>query len=346
MAEIGGFGLVRHLRADASSHILMFRNARLLRNGRGLAFWFSPFAVSLAEVPLDDREVALAVHARSADFQDVVVQGSLTYRVSDPVKTAARVDFSIDPRRGVYVRQPLEQLGLMLTQLAQQHAHSHVQDVALRELVLRGHDAVRASVEEGLRHASLLADLGLELVAVHVVSVKPAPEVERALEAPMRERIQEEADEATFRRRAQAVDKERAIQENEMQNQIELARREQQLIDQRGQNASREAAEKAQVERIGSEAQAERTRIAADAQAAGIRAVDGARMALERERVEAYRTMSPAVLAALAAQELAGKLHRIEHLNITPDLLGPLLGNLIDSSTRTMPRPEAREEGR
>jgi hypothetical protein len=240
----------------------------------------------------------------------------------------------------------LEKLGLMLTQLAQQRAHSYVQDAALRDLVVRGHDAVRAAIEDGLRRAPLLADLGLELVAVHVVSVKPAAEVERALEAPMRERIQEEADEATFRRRAQAVDKERAIQENEMQNQIELARREQQLIDQRGQNARREATEKAETERIGSEAQAERTRIAADAQAAGIRAVEGARMTLERERVDVYRTMSPAVLAALAAQELAGKLQRIEHLNITPDLLGPILSNFLDGSKRVAARPEAGEEGR
>jgi len=346
MAEIGGFGLLKHLRADASSHILLFRDARLRRSGRGLAFWFSPFAVSLAEVPVDDREVALAVHARSSDFQDVVVQGSLTYRIVDPAQAAARVDFSIDPRRGTYLRQPLEKLGVMLTQLAQQRAHSYVQDAPLREVVVRGHDGLRAAIEDGLGRGPLLTDLGLELVAVHVVSVKPSAEVERALEAPMRERIQEEADEATFRRRAQAVDKERAIQENEMQNQIELARRKQQLIEQRGQNARRKATEKAEAERIGSEAQADRTRIAAEAQAAGIRAVEGARMALERDRMDVYRSMPPAVLAGLAAQELAGKLQRIEHLNITPDLLGPILSNLVDGSKRLATRPNAGGEGR
>ena len=135
----------------------------------------------------------------------------------------------------------------------------------------------------------VLEDLGLSLVAVRIASIKPSTEVERALEAPMRERIQEEADEATFRRRAQAVDKERAIAENELQNQIELARREQQLIEQRGQNARKEAGEKAEAARIDAEAKAERTRIHTDAEAGGIRSVDGARMALERERMEAYR---------------------------------------------------------
>ena len=237
MADITGMGFLRHLRADASSHVLLFRGARLRRSGRGLAFWFSPFAVSVAEVPVDDREVALAVHGRSADFQDVVVQGSVTFRIVNPELTAARVDFSIDQRRGTYLRQPLEKLALMLTQLAQQRAQSYVKDAALREVVVRGHDGLRTAIEQGLANAPMLTDLGLEIVAVRIASVKPAPEVERALEALTRERIQEEADEAIFRRRAQAVDKERAIQENEMQNQIELAKREQQLIDQRGQNA-------------------------------------------------------------------------------------------------------------
>ncbi len=343
MADISGMGFLRHLRAEASTHVLFFRDARLQRSGRGLAFWFSPFAASLAELPGDDREVALALHARSADFQDVVVQGSLTYRIVDPVKTAQRVDFSIDLRLGSYLRQPLEKLGLALTQLAQQRAQSHAQATPLRDLLARGPDALRAAIEDGFRTAPLLPDLGLELVAVHVAAVKAVPEVERALEEPTRERIQEDADEATFRRRAQAVEKERAIQENEMQNQIELARREQQLIGQRGQNARSEATEKAEAERIGSEAQAERTRTAADAQAAAIRAVEGARLTLERERVEVYRTMPPAVLAGLAAQELAGKLQRVEHLNITPDLLGPILGNLLDARD-SRSRPAAGTE--
>src|SRR5215471_6086842 len=103
MADITGFGYVRHLRADASSHVLLYKDAELRRSGRGLTFWFNPTAVSIAEVPVDDREVALAVHGRSADFQDVVVQGTVTFRIVNPELTAAHVDFAIDPRRGTYL---------------------------------------------------------------------------------------------------------------------------------------------------------------------------------------------------------------------------------------------------
>jgi hypothetical protein len=34
---------------------------------------------SVAEIPVDDREVSLIVHGRSSDYQDVAVQGVVTY---------------------------------------------------------------------------------------------------------------------------------------------------------------------------------------------------------------------------------------------------------------------------
>jgi len=180
------------------------------------------------------------------------------------------------------------------------------------------------------------------MVTVRISSIKPSNDLERALEAPMRERIQEEADEAAFRRRAQAVDKERAIAENELQNQIELAKREEQLIDQRGQNARREATEKAEAASIEADSRAKQVTIEAEAKAGSIKAVEGVRLQLDRERLDGYRTMPPAVLAALAMQEVAGKLQRIDHLNLSPDLLAPLLGDLMAAGTRHLEKGEAK----
>jgi regulator of protease activity HflC (stomatin/prohibitin superfamily) len=328
MAEITGFGPFRHLRAESASHVLHFQGSRLRRSGRALSFWFSSWSASLAEVPLDDREAAMAFHGRTVDFQDVLVQGSLTWRIVDPAQAAQRVDFSIDPRRGTHLKQPLEKLSSALAQIAQQHCLAKVQAATLRELLAMGPEPLRVAIERGLGASGLLGDVGVELVAVRVEPVRPEADVERALEAPTRERVQEEADEAAFRRRAQAVDKERAIQENELANQIELAKREAQLIDQRGANARREATEKAEADRIAVDSKAAQSKTESAARAGALTAVEGARLALDRERMEAHRTMPPEVLIALAAQELAGKLQRIEHLTITPDLLAPLLASL------------------
>jgi hypothetical protein len=135
---------------------------------------------------------------------------------------------------------------------------------------------------------------------------------------PTRELIQQQADEATFRRRAEAVENERAIQENELKNRIELARREQQLVEQESANLRREAEE-----------EAERTRIAARAEADRIELVESASTAAERQRSELYAELSPVATLALVARETADQLPDIGQLVITPDLLTTLAGRLV-----------------
>jgi hypothetical protein len=50
------------------------------------------------------------------------------------------------------------------------------------------------------------------------------------------------------------------------------------------------------------------------------------------------------VLLALAAQQLATKLQRIDHLNLSPDALGPALSALLHAGTRRLEHGE--EKGR
>ena len=73
--------------------------------------------------------------------------------------------------------------------------------------------------------------------------------------------------------------------------------------------------------------------IKSNAQAASIQAVEEARVAAERERMSIYRDFPADRMMGLAAQELAGKLQKIEHLNLTPDLLGSMLTNLMGAGT-------------
>src|SRR3954452_2917423 len=114
------FPVVRHLRAEPTSHVLDYRAGRLRREGPGLAFWFRAIDTAVAEVPIDDRELPFLFHARSADFQQLTVQGVVTFRIADPLRTARRFDFAIDLASGRWTQAPLEQVAGLLTQLAQQ----------------------------------------------------------------------------------------------------------------------------------------------------------------------------------------------------------------------------------
>jgi regulator of protease activity HflC (stomatin/prohibitin superfamily) len=329
----------RHLRAAPTAHIRHHRSGRLVHDGPGLSFWFRALTAALSEVPVDDRELAMTFHARTADFQDVAVQATVTYRIGDPALAAARLDFSIDPDTGAWRGTPLEQLGTLLTETAQEHALAVLARIPLSAALTDGVSAVRERVAAGLAAEPRLPATGIEVVAVRVVALRPEPEVERALRTPAREQIQQEADRATYERRAVAVERERAIAENELASRIELARREEQLVEQRGTNARREAEEQAAADAVRAEAEAARTvRLAqaeadrterlASAEAVKAREVGEARAQARAAWLRVHAEADAATLHALTAARLADNLPRIDSVTISPDVLTGLLAKL------------------
>lgn len=231
-------------------HVRHVRRGRLAHDGTGLSFFFRPLSAVLSEVPVDDRELPLLFHARTADFQDLAVQASVTFRVTDPATACTRIDFSVDPNSGKWRGAPLEQVGGLLTETAQQQVIGLVAASTLASALAEGIGEIRDRILHGLAADSRLAETGITVVGARVIALRPEPDVEKALRTPARELIQTDADRATYERRALAVERERAIAENELRNQIELARQEEHLIAQRGVNARRQATEAAAADEI------------------------------------------------------------------------------------------------
>jgi regulator of protease activity HflC (stomatin/prohibitin superfamily) len=328
MADIRKYGYVRHLRSDASVHITRFRKGRVVQAGRGLAFWFVPRQASIAELPGDDRDMVLFFKGRSKDFQPVTVQGNLTWRVADPKTLCEHVDFSIDLATGRHTAKPVEQIEALLTGLAQQLATQYFAEAPIAQLLDAGIDPLRAQLARDLTSAPHLTNMGIEIIAIRLVSIAPTAELERALQTPIFEALQQKADQAVFERRALAVDKERAIAENELQNKTELARRETQLIAQESTNTRNRA-----------EGVRDAKQVEADGEANRIRAVEQARADMEQARMAIYRDLSAQVLLGLAARDLAAKLTKIDHINVTPDLLATVLGELGRPGVPAIARP-------
>ena len=341
MADITRLPFARHLRGTPTGWVQHLRRGRVVHSGTGLSFWFVPLTAVLSEVPVDDRQVPLVFHGRTSDFQDVVVQASVTYRVHDPALAATRFDFSISAGSGKWRGTPLESLTAMLAEAAQEQALALVAGMTLASALTNGLVAVAERIATGLAGDPRLAETGISIVDVHVAAIRPEPEVERALQTPTREGIQQEADRATFERRALAVERERAIGENELQTQIELARREEQLVAQRGANARRQAEEAAAAGRIQTESEAEREQRLGEARAVSIRVRGEAEGAAETARVAAYRDVSDGILLGLALKELAGSLPKVSNLVLTPDLITPVLTRF-----GVVPEPAEAQGGR
>ena len=317
MAEIRRFFAYRHLRSEVSTHVIVYRRGVRGRSGRGLAFWFHPDRTSVVEIPLDDRDTDFVFQVRSRDYQVVTVQGTITWRAAAPEALGERVDFTIDLRTGRLRTDPLERIASLVIGLAQYQAARYIEGRDVQALLAEGAAPIQDWIGAGLSGDARLQAMGIAIVTVRLAGVSPSADLARALEAPTFERAQGSADEASFARRAAAVEKERAIAENELATKVELSRRQSALIAQEDENARRTA-----------EGRAAASRIEAEAEAARIRVSEGARNAAEGERVALLRGIDPAVLQALTLRAFAEKLTRIETLNVTPDLTASLAGLL------------------
>jgi hypothetical protein len=301
MAEIKAYPLIRHLRAEPTAQVLRYHKGALRREGPGLAFWFAPNSTAIVEVPLEDQELPFLFRARSADFQELTVQGVITFRFADPALVARRVDFTIDLRAGQWTETPLEQVNGLLVQMAQQYVIDELMALELRTILAAGVAPIREWITQGLTSEPTLKELGIEIAAVQVAGLAAENDVQRALQQPTREAIQQQADEATFARRALAVEKERAIAENELANKIELARREENLVAQEGTNERRRAEELAAAEAIAAQATDQTERMAAKRRTDAVRELEAAKLEAERIRAEINTGLGAQILVALAA---------------------------------------------
>lgn len=328
MAKITQFPFVRHLRGNATTYSECLTRGRRTHAGVGAGFWFRPLTAAISEVPVDDREQEALVRIRTSDLQEVTAPATVTYRFAEPAQAAGRVDFSIDPRTGCWVENPLETVGGMIHGATAAAVAGGLNGRPLREVLSLDLGDVADATVVRLRADARLMAIGIEVIGVRFALLRPEPEVERALQLPAREQVQQEADRATFERRALAVEKEAAIGENELANQIELAKRREQLIAQNGANARREAEDDAAADAVRVRAEASRGTALAQAKAEAARALGEAEADAEAARLDAYRDAGRDLMLSLALRELAANLPKVEQLVLTPDLLTGLLGRL------------------
>ena len=94
------FGL-SYLKAPPTSYVILFKAGKAVKQGAGLSFvYFAPTS-TVVNVPLGSRDVPFAFQETTSDFQQVTVQGTLTWRVADPQRLAAMFNHAVDSR-GTY----------------------------------------------------------------------------------------------------------------------------------------------------------------------------------------------------------------------------------------------------
>lgn len=329
MATIRNYPVVSHVTSTATRTILQARDGRLVEHGVGAALWFRPRGTTLSEVPVDDLEFTHIFRVTTLDRQEVSIQTALLVRIVDPVLAAGRIDFALDVGSGAWVGRPLQMLQNRIAEIAQQFAARITAVTPLEVLLDRGLVIVQEAIEEGVADEPQLTTAGIAVVGVRVVAVRPEEDIERALQTRVREEIQAEADKATYDRRALAVDRERAIKENELNNQTELARRESELVELLGANERSRTEQELERERLRGIAEQEQRRLATRTRVEEIRSVAEAENSATSARLGIYESADlPALIAAVAPDVLAA-LPPVEALTITPDMLSSAITKVL-----------------
>jgi len=331
---------LRYLKANPSTHVIQYRNGRVVREGAGLSFvYFAPSA-SLVTVPLESVDVPFILNEVTSDFQVVSVQGQVVYRVAEPRTLAGLMNYTVRSDGAGYAADDPLKLPPRVVNAVQVQVRSQLQGLTLQAL-LRGSDALVQAVRKRLAAPDGLAALGLALVDLSILAIRPTPETARALEAEVREQILKRADDATYERRNGAIQQERAIRENELQTEIAVEAKKRQIREAQ-MDAERSVLEKRQQ----IQDQELEGRIALERKNEALTELRGGNARREAD-VQAYAlgvvmkevaSVDPRVLQALALgsadsgtliasafQGLAENASRIGELNISPDLLSRLM---------------------
>ncbi|MCF7981952.1 MAG: hypothetical protein K9K86_08200, partial [Pseudomonadales bacterium] len=209
----------RFIKVQPTTYLLQYRNGNLVREGNGLSFFYFAPTASLVSVPVASVDMPFIFEEVTADFQDVTMQGQVTYRVSDPVKLSQMLNFVLDNRGAGYVSDDPHKLPQRIINRIQVLMRAELQALSLRQ-ALQASDMLVEKVSKSLASSEDLQSLGIEILGLSILAVKPNPETARALEAQMREQLLRESDEAIYARRNASVEQERAIKENELNTEI------------------------------------------------------------------------------------------------------------------------------
>ena len=295
------FGLA-FFKGQPTDYVIKYVGGQPTQQGLGRAFYYWTLNTQVAVIPTSTRDANFVFNEGTNNFQSVTLQGQFTYRIADPAQAATQLNFAYDTRRQTYAAKDPESLPPRIANVVQMETRREIQRRTLEETLRQSQEIAGATLAR-IGEGGLLAPLGVELTNLYFLSVKPTPEVAKALEAQYRETLLRQADEAIYARRGAAVAEERKIKESERATEIALEQQRRDLIALEGDNAQQEAEYKGRATETLAEFEA--------------RATD--------KTLAVYRTMDPRLVLSLALKGMGDNARKIGSLNVTTETLASLL---------------------
>lgn len=330
----------KYFKADSSTFVIQSVNGKVRKQGKGLSFWYNSDKTSIAALPLNAQEAPFIFNLQTSDFQSLRIQGQISFQVVAAEKTADVLNFNLTKDGKSYASEDPLKLSDRIVRAAQTIIQAKIQTTSLRDALLISQSLVTL-VSKQLAEQAAIESLGIAILDVSIAAIAPSPETLKALEAQARESILKEADDAIYARRKFSVEQERTIKEAELETDLSVQAKEQQIEEARLDNERKLLRERAEIKQeeltaqVSAEAKrnelvalsVENQRIQSDADAYAIESKMKAysQLPVENLKALALAKMGPEQLMAMAFESLAQNAGKIGELNISPDLFGQLM---------------------
>ena len=332
--------MIRYFKAQPTDYILLFKGGALQREGAGLSFMHYSPTSSIVRIPISNQDHPFIFTESTSDFQEITVQGNLTYRITDPQAISRVLNFSLNESGRDYLSDDPEKLATRIIDRLQVIMRSYTQTLALTE-ALELDAASLSQLQSKLANSDYLKTLGVEVLDLSITAIKPTPETAEALKTRERERLLQEADDAIYLRRNAAVEAERMIRENELKTEESVEKRKRQIKDVKLESMKAEQRKRQEMATEQMEANielekqrdelvklnAENERVEADAASYRLSKQLEPISQLPADVIQSIAAMGmdPAQLIARSFSDFASNAEKIGALNISPDVLSELL---------------------
>ncbi|MBR4658822.1 MAG: SPFH domain-containing protein [Clostridia bacterium] len=210
-----------YVKFQPNDYVLKYRRGKLAASGAGLSFCCLGRITSAAVVPISAMDADFIFDEKTADYQNVAVQGQLTYRITEHERIAKLMNFSVDLKTGSYYNDPGSKLSRRLLNIADVLIRKRIGRMELTEAVRADRD-IASQVLEELKADGEIKALGLEIMGFSITKISAGAETQRALEARRREEILKDSDDALYERRNASIEQERRVKENELSTEISV----------------------------------------------------------------------------------------------------------------------------
>src|SRR5918995_6810044 len=96
---------IGYFKAQPTEFVRKVAGGRVNREGQALSFYYLKRRTSIVVVPVSSADAAFVFNEQTGNYQAVMIQGQLTYRIVEPRRTMEMLNYVIDPKRRGHVSQ-------------------------------------------------------------------------------------------------------------------------------------------------------------------------------------------------------------------------------------------------